>query len=211
MMSETSYINYNDNTKTVNDKFYGKINKSTLLDAINSTKIDETLNTIMFIDVWNSMNTLLKLVYDNYKAIDTNSYESLYKYIENKNFKYERTNNSIIIKYVIDVDQNLKETENKFENVEMNLEVDTTTKEILNFKFDLTKYLTSVLKTEDTPNNEFKSNVNTYVIEGKILNNTLTRTDTSNINYTEYNEETKYDFVDGLLNHALPIREDVYE
>ena len=52
-------------------------------------------------------------------------------------------------------------------------------------------------------------NVNSYYIEGKIINNTLDRADTSSIQYKEYNDETKYDFIDQFINHALPTR-DIY-
>ena len=46
---------------------------------------------------------------------------------------------------------------------------------------------------------------------GKIVNNTLTRKDTSGVEYKEYTDETKYDFVDQFINHAIPTSEDINE
>ena len=35
----------------------------------------------------------------------------------------------------------------------------------------------------------------------------LTKKDTSNIQYEEYSDETKYDFVDQVNNHTIPVIE----
>ena len=111
---------------------------------------------------------------------------------------------------MLSLDGSLKEEENNFNDVEILIEVDNESGEIVSFKFDLSKYLSSLLALEAEGATYFKADVNSYYIEGKIINNTLDRADTSSLQYKEYNDETKYDFIDQFINHAIPTREDIY-
>lgn len=210
VMSETTYIDYSDRNKDVQDKFYGTIAKGTLMDSIEINNLKAAIDKLMFIDVWDSVNILLGLTHTTFVDLGSKGYEDIYKYLENKNFSFERGKDSITVKYTIDVDDELKATtENKYKDVEFTFEIDTETKEISYFKFDLSKYLASVFESEND-GKSVTSTVNNYYIEGKFLNTTLNRRLTANNLYKTYDEETKYDFVDDFMAYALPVKEDFY-
>ena len=210
VMSETTYSDLKDSNNDVNDKFYGKIAKSVLNDNIESKSFNTAVDQILFVDAWDSTNTLLMLLHNTFKDLDSNDFEKIYNYIKNKNFSYNKTDNSIVVKYEISINPSLKEEDNDFKNAELELEVDNKTGEIIRFKIDLSKFLESILGLEAEGSTYFKSEINSYVIEGKIINNTLTKADTSSIVYKEFGSEDVYDFIDQFINHALPTREDVY-
>lgn len=208
IMSETKYIDYSDRSKDIDDKFYGTIAKDTLMDTIDAANLKTAIDQLMFIDVWDSVNVLIELMHNTFVDLNSKGYEDIYKYLENKNFSFERKDDIISIKYTIDVDDSLKATtENKFNDVEIQFEIDTETKDISYFKFDLSKYFASLFASENDEKT-VTSKVNNYYIEGKFLNKPINRTTTSNSLYTKYDEETKYDFVDDFMAYALPIKED---
>jgi len=78
------------------------------------------------------------------------------------------------------------------------------------FKFDLSNYLFSILKTDPSNSGVFSSNVNDYIIQGKILNDTLNNKEEANVSYKEYDESNKFDFIDDFVQDALPVHEDIY-
>ena len=211
VMSETQYQDYNDSSKDYNDKFYGIISKKSLHDAVEIKSLSQAINRLMFIDAWSSVNSLLSIMHSTFVGLNPKSYKGLYNYINNKDFEYERKDNSIIIRYRIDLDSSLKENSpNDLENITITVEVDTKTSEITYFKFDLANYFASLLNADAEGTTFFKSDVKAYYVEGKILDNTLERMDTANITYKEYKDEEKYDFIDQFLAHALPTRIDIY-
>ena len=163
----------------------------------------------MYIDVWDSVNTLLGLMHKELNNFDKNNYKVLYDYIKDRNFIISKDDSSININFEISLDKTLNEEKNNYDNASVEMKVDNKTGEIKNFKIDLSKYLASILQEESNNSIYFKSNVKSYVINGKIINSTLTRPET-NVSYTEYTEENKYDFIDRFINKALPVREDIY-
>lgn len=210
VLSETTYLDLGNPNNDIKDQFYGKIARTVLDDNIETKSFTKAVDKMMFVDVWDSTNTLLLLMHNTFVNFDSSNYENIYNYIKKKNFKYERTDNTIVIKYTLSLDSALKEEENNFNDAEIEIEVDNKTGEILHFKFDLSKYLASLLALDEEGSTYFKANVSSYYIEGRIVNNTLDRKNTENVTYIEYNDASKYDFIDQFINHALPTREDVY-
>jgi len=209
--SSTKYANNIDTTKTTTDSFAGKINKNVLFETVELSIFNTAIDQIMFIDVWDDVNSLLKLIYNSLTKIDYNNKQELSNFIKNKNFSFKINNDNIQISYMIDLDDKLTSgVDNNYENIYFSMELDNNTKEIKNFKFDLSNYYGSILKY-DTNNSMETAKINNYYIEGKIVNNTLTRKDTSSVEYKEYTDETKYDFVDQFVNHAIPTSEDINE
>lgn len=210
VFSKTNYENKIDSNKNSNDSFTGKISKNVLNETIELDRIDRAMNEVMFVSTWDTVNSLINLVSDSFSSLDYNNYKEIYNYIENKGYKYERKDNLIIIDFMLDLDASLNDNiKNNFDNVYFHLEVDTKTKEINNFKFDLSRYFTSILKS-DSDSNQITANVNTYIIEGKIINNKLNNIDKTNMQFIEYNDETKYDFIDGFTEHAIPLKEEIF-
>ena len=210
VMSVTLYNDFNNKDNNVNDKFYGKISKNVLMDNVETKSFNTAVDKMMFVDVWDSTNTLLLLMHNTFVNFELSNSEKIFNYIKDKSFTYNRKDKTIEIKYMLSLDGSLKEEENNFNDVEILIEVDNESGEIVSFKFDLSKYLSSLLALEAEGATYFKADVNSYYIEGKIINNTLDRADTSSIQYKEYNDETKYDFIDQFINHAIPTREDIY-
>ena len=211
VLSETKYEDYANSLNNTNDSFYGKINKNSLLEAIELNSLSKAINDLMFIDAWTSVNSLLLLMHNTFVNLNPHSYKGIYEYIQNKNFEFERKDNSIVIKFIVDLDSKLKENDNSLENIVITLEVDKNSGEINYFKFDLSNYLKSLLLEDAEGTTYFNSNVKNYYIDGKIINNTIARIDTSNISYKEYSSDEKFDFVDNFITKALPIREDIYQ
>ena len=210
VMSETTYLDLSNPKNDVKDSFNGKIARSVLYDSVESKSFSNAVDKMLFVDAWDQTNTLLTLMHKTFKEMVSSNYENLYNYIKNKSFSYERKDKSIVIKYKLSLDSSLKEEANDFNDAEIEIEVDNNTGEILIFKFYLSKYLSSLLALYAGGAVSFNADVKSYYIEGKIINNTLTREDTSSVSYTEYNADNKYDFVDKFMNHALPTREDIY-
>ena len=211
LMSETKYIDYSNRDNDITDKFAGTIAKQTLLDTVEADKLKKALNDLMFVDVWDSVNSLVELMHNTFVNLNNKGYEDIYKYLENKNFSFEKRDNLIVVKYTIDVDDSLKETtENKYNDVELNFQIDTQTKEIKYFRFDLSKYLASVFASENDTK-VASSKVNEYYIEGNFINEQLTRFETTNTTYNKYTEDNKYEFIDDFMVHALPTREDIFD
>ena len=179
------------------------------MDNVETKSFNAAVDKMMFVDVWDSTNTLLLLMHNTFVNFELSNSEKIFNYIKDKSFTYNRKDKTIEIKYMLSLDGSLKEEENNFNDVEILIEVDNESGEIVSFKFDLSKYLSSLLALEAEDATYFKADVNSYYIEGKIINNTLDRADTSSIQYKEYNDETKYDFIDQFINHALPTR-DIY-
>ena len=209
VLSNTSYKNLSDSSKDVNDIFAGKISRSVLVDTIDDEGINKAVDKIMFIDVWDSVNTLLALMHKQLNNFDVNNYKALYDYIKDRNFSFSKDDNSINIKFEMSLDKTLNEEKNNYDNVFVEMKIDNKTGEIQKFKIDLSKYLTSILEEESKSSIYFKSNVRSYVIDGRIINSTIQRPET-NVSYTEYTEDNKYDFIDRFINKALPVREDIY-
>ena len=209
VMSNTSYNNLSDSSKNVEDSFAGKISRDILIDNVDDSGLNKAVDKIMYIDVWDSVNTLLGLMHKELNNFDKNNYKVLYDYIKDRNFIISKDDSSININFEISLDKTLNEEKNNYDNASVEMKVDNKTGEIKNFKIDLSKYLASILQEESNNSIYFKSNVKSYVINGKIINSTLTRPET-NVSYTEYTEENKYDFIDRFINKALPVREDIY-
>ena len=209
VLSNTKYNNNIDNTKNVNDSFLGKINKNLLFETIDISRFNDAVNQLMFIDVWDDATSLLKLISSSLDKIDYNNRDELADFIKNKDFSFQINNDTIKINYLLDLDDKLNYNDNNYECIKFMLEVDKNSKEIKHFSFDLTKYYESILRTDEN-DQKGTSKVNQYIIEGKILNNTLDKEDTSGVQYKEYNDETKYDFIDQFITHAIPTREDIY-
>ena len=208
-MSNTAYNNLSDSSKNVEDSFAGKISRDILIDNVDDSGLNKAVDKIMYIDVWDSVNTLLGLMHKELNNFDKNNYKVLYDYIKDRNFIISKDDSSININFEISLDKTLNEEKNNYDNASVEMKVDNKTGEIKNFKIDLSKYLASILQEESNNSIYFKSNVKSYVINGKIINSILTRPET-NVSYTEYTEDNKYDFIDRFINKALPVREDIY-
>ena len=207
-ISVASETTYNDfiNKKTSKDNFFGKIARPILVEELDADSFNKGLNSIAFIDVWDNVNSLLSLMHKSFTELSTKGDSEITDYLKNKDFKYEKTDSTIKISYKLSLNGELQVEDNKLDNVEISVEVDKKTGEITNFKIDLTKYFSSLLDAEGTT--YFKGNVNTYVIDGKIVNQKLNRANTSSYQYKEYNEETKYEFLEGFIAHAIPKHEE---
>ena len=206
--SKTDYLDNKDNTKNTNDSFSGKITKELLMNTYSLDKLNGGIEQLMFIDVWGNVNSLIELIYSSYKNVDLSNDEGLAKIIENSGFKFEKENDIIKITFSLDLNDEFKSEKNNYDAIDFLIEVDTKAKEVRYFRFDLAKYLASILKGDSDTG---VAKVNNFYIDGKIINNTLNRTNLRPEEYKEYNEETKYEFLDEFVNHAIPGREDRYQ
>lgn len=209
VLSETMYHNNLDDNKK-NYSFYGKINKETLMSCFESERFNEALNRMLFIDFWSDVNNLMNYLQKIFKEVNYNDSESVYKLIETMNINVEEANDAINLYFELDLDDSFKNEKNNYKNILVNLRINKESKNVDYFKFDLSNYLFSILKTDPSNSGVFSSNVNDYIIQGKILNDTLNNKEEANVSYKEYDESNKFDFIDDFVQDALPVHEDIY-
>ncbi len=209
VLSETMYHNNLDDNKK-NYSFYGKINKETLMSCFESERFNEALNRMLFIDFWSDVNNLMNYLQKTFKEVNYNDSESVYKLIETMNINVEEANDAINLYFELDLDDSFKNEKNNYKNILVNLRINKESKNVDYFKFDLSNYLFSILKTDPSNSGVFSSNVNDYIIQGKILNDTLNNKEEANVSYKEYDESNKFDFIDDFVQDALPVHEDIY-
>ena len=209
VLSETMYHD-NATDKKNNYNFYGQINKETLLSAFDSERFNEALNRMLFIDFWSDVNYLMNYLQKTFKEVNYNDSESVYKLIETMDINVEEANDAINLYFELDLDDSFKNEKNNYKNILVNLCINKKSKNVDYFKFDLSNYLFSILKSDPSNSGVFSSNVNDYIIQGKIINDTLNNKEEANVTYKEYDESNKFDFIDDFVQDALPVHEDIY-
>ena len=209
VLSETMYHD-NATDKKNNYNFYGQINKETLLSAFDSERFNEALNHMLFIDFWSDVNYLMNYLQKTFKEVNYNDSESVYKLIETMDINVEEANDAINLYFELDLDDSFKNEKNNYKNILVNLRINKESKNVDYFKFDLSNYLFSILKSDPSNSGVFSSNVNDYIIQGKIINDTLNNKEEANVTYKEYDESNKFDFIDDFVQDALPVHEDIY-
>ena len=209
--AKEEYEDYNDTSKNQNNVFKGVVAKS-LIESLSSNLISKALGEILYLSAWDDIQEFSTFTTEFYKGINPDNDEEVKNFISELNIKAEETTSSIKINFTLNTDKILKEVDPDYsghiENINGSTLVDKSSGDILEYKYDFSKYMESLLKSLMNTRQEYNIKVNDYNIEGKIINSELDSLDIPGP-FQEYTEETLEDFLNKFDTIVKPSIDDL--
>ena len=208
--SDCNYFDYEDEANNFNKSFCGKISKKVLSDAVSDEEMTDVVSGLLFMDAWKYINQIKELANDYLKNMDFSNNEAIAKFISDNGITVDEKADIVDIGFVLDSSRILSKITGKqvehIANIYGTVKLDKNTGDVLNFKYDLSDCLLSMLMASGENKTYYKANVEEFAIEGEIHGKPLEDISLDN-DFTEYKEEEKYDFINRFLDNVVPLYE----